>query len=413
MKNVIALIMILSVIAISAINKISYPYTFTGQTSPKVTWLDADFLTAKNVINQSIDTINRLRDTTFKYLYGRSYTGSGAVVNASAPTIVNPSISGALLTDATIDTIINSPVIDTIKGVMRIEPTSSNQIEFPATAELWARGKFYGGDAYFIDSIEAGYLKANSFSGNDVRVDDSIKGVTGEYSGRVKATDFESSDSIIGESGLFGIGKINTQTTTTTSGRTAFTLNLKTSGDMANGHGALLLWSIADDQNVENSIGIISTVRNGADNTGKMRFDVYESGTRYQNLTYTKNDLSMTGRVSSDSSRVKATYIPIRTINSSGTTNLTKENSFVTITTSGVTANLPDANGSGFILEICTTGNSANVSPFGDVIVPILCSPSGTLALGATCGAAAKYHGTCARFIDCANNTWCVFPTYE
>lgn len=78
----------------------------------------------------------------------------------------------------------------------------------------------------------------------------------------------------------------------TTGGLTALTAQLSTSGDMTDGFGPLTLYRIKDTAAVENPIGYMGALRDGADNSGSLVFAAYSAGTIYPFVKMTK-DLSL------------------------------------------------------------------------------------------------------------------------
>ncbi len=90
---------------------------------------------------------------------------------------------------------------------------------------------------------------------------------------------------LVNDSGTFKIesSSFPLRTTRLTSSTNSINANtivkLKSSGDMADGFGPLLNFSIEDTAAVENFIGLIAVVRDGADNSGKMLFQTYNAGT--------------------------------------------------------------------------------------------------------------------------------------
>lgn len=68
-------------------------------------------------------------------------------------------------------------------------------------------------------------------------------------------------------------------TTVTNAGRSSYALRLKTSGDMTDGFGPIYTFIIMDDAGVSNVIGEMFCTRDGADNSGRYQFAVYDAGT--------------------------------------------------------------------------------------------------------------------------------------
>ncbi len=95
----------------------------------------------------------------------------------------------------------------------------------------------------------------------------------------------------------------------------AQSLNVKTSGNMADGFGAALTFRIEDATAGPNTIGRIDCVRDGADNSGKLIFHAFKNGALGNNLTIDSDgdidcaagDITTTGEYSQ--SKIKLTSI--------------------------------------------------------------------------------------------------------
>jgi hypothetical protein len=462
MKKVIGLILIFSLIAFAAINKISYTYTFTGQTSPKVTWLDANFTTAKNAINQTIDSTNRLRDTTFKYLYGRSFTGTGAIVNASAPTLINP-----VLTTPTIGLIngLNDTIRiadgDTLKASdSKLTKISTEYISFSeygfignagigksqaTISDLYAinaylsntvavTGRAIASDFEASDSVKAVNASfSGRITGTDVALSDSVKAVNAAFTGRVTGTDLSVSDSLISNSidattrvvtdsiyaGEAVFETSNTPLLVTKINNAdnvlrAVTLEAKSTSNRLDGFGTGINYVMTDDGVSKSNLASISAVRNGADNTGKLNFSAYNAGSSTTTLTIEPNYATITGTLQVDSLQANRVVYPIRTINSTGTTTLDKTKSHVYHTAASGTLELPDASGSGVSITVMTVNEIVINTDGSDEFPQSYCSPASnkTMQLGmvsASCGSLSSVTSTkSVTFIDCANEKWCV-----
>lgn len=75
-----------------------------------------------------------------------------------------------------------------------------------------------------------------------------------------------------------GIATIERNTASTTGQIGTAIIKATSSGDMADTFGATFQFAIEDTANVENLIGYVSAVRNGADNTGRLQFGAYNAG---------------------------------------------------------------------------------------------------------------------------------------
>ena len=69
---------------------------------------------------------------------------------------------------------------------------------------------------------------------------------------------------------------------------TVITVTRKTSGDMVDGFGVTVGWRIEDDAGVANLIATLEAVRDGADTSGKLNFNVLNAGVWYRPLTLFK-----------------------------------------------------------------------------------------------------------------------------
>jgi len=76
----------------------------------------------------------------------------------------------------------------------------------------------------------------------------------------------------------------------------AWRLTGQSSGDMADGFGTALFWTIEDDAAVKNNIAYWSAERAGADNTGLIRHFVYEAGVANQIFEASGNTFTVTSR---------------------------------------------------------------------------------------------------------------------
>lgn len=85
----------------------------------------------------------------------------------------------------------------------------------------------------------------------------------------------------------FPVSRFIRSTSVTTGLRTALMLTNRTSADMADGFGSGLELAIQDSAGVENSLGAIYGVRNGADNTGDLQFQTASAGSATTKLTIT------------------------------------------------------------------------------------------------------------------------------
>ncbi|MFH1608004.1 MAG: hypothetical protein ABIA78_02625, partial [archaeon] len=80
------------------------------------------------------------------------------------------------------------------------------------------------------------------------------------------------------------------RTTATTNSYVSFGNFLaKTSGDMADGFGGGNIFYIKDTAGVENPIGVMKVIRDGADNSGKMVFTTVNAGSGGDNLVIDKS----------------------------------------------------------------------------------------------------------------------------
>lgn len=76
-----------------------------------------------------------------------------------------------------------------------------------------------------------------------------------------------------------GVMTVNRSNANTTGAQGTLILKATTSGSMGNTYGVSLGFAVQDTDAVENSIGTIQVLRNGADNTGDMYFNVSNAGT--------------------------------------------------------------------------------------------------------------------------------------
>jgi hypothetical protein len=88
---------------------------------------------------------------------------------------------------------------------------------------------------------------------------------------------------VVGSS--YPVFKVDRTTTATNSIGSGFNLRTITSGDMIDGFGGGFVFSIQDNAGVENFIGRIAAIRNGADNTGALRFDIGNGTTEAMRIT--------------------------------------------------------------------------------------------------------------------------------
>lgn len=72
--------------------------------------------------------------------------------------------------------------------------------------------------------------------------------------------------------------------------RSVIALQHRTSGDMADGFGCQFTFDIRDNAGVDNMIAGISAVRDGADNSGKISFDVYKAGVQAKGVMNIDSD---------------------------------------------------------------------------------------------------------------------------
>lgn len=422
------LLLIMATGLYAAITKATLPYVIANYSSPKTFMIDGNDIALRNVLNQVVDSTNRFRDTLAKYLYGRSFTGNGSIVYSNSPTITTPIIatikgSGNSVTINSTDTL--KSTLSNLGGLTFADGEIKSNVN-----SYWVTIDSIYSTTGYIQNLNGGQFNPNGIDvngtirGNFVFADDSLYGLKIE-SGRLKTNDIDVNDSIISKTII--ASSVNTPiyaeklTTSSSSAQEVITLNaVLTSGEVANFFGPKIEFRYTDLDNSKKSLGDIRIVRHPDDDNGLYKLTLLKNGvpTLISDISPLSHEFYVpiiSKSINSDSSRVGAEYRTIRTVSSSGTATLTKQYSFVWVTASGVTLNLPDANGSGFSLETCSSVYFVNVNPAasGDVLNGTACSPSSGFVLGTTCGSGAKYHGLCAKFIDCANNVWCVFPTYD
>jgi hypothetical protein len=90
---------------------------------------------------------------------------------------------------------------------------------------------------------------------------------------------------------LDGQTEFNDTVTSTNVQQTVTRIKLTSTGDIADGHGPALEFAIEDNAAVDNPIGQVVAVRNGADNSGKVVVRVADSGTFQNMLTVTTSDV--------------------------------------------------------------------------------------------------------------------------
>lgn len=77
----------------------------------------------------------------------------------------------------------------------------------------------------------------------------------------------------------------NLTTSATNNVQSSFQLKTTSTGDMLNGFGGGMLWAIQDTAAVENNIAGISGIRDGADNSGKLVFRTFLTGSSNNRMT--------------------------------------------------------------------------------------------------------------------------------
>lgn len=82
----------------------------------------------------------------------------------------------------------------------------------------------------------------------------------------------------------FPVGKFTRETTSTSSISSGYLLHSKTSGNMADGFGGGIVFSIQDNISAEENIATLYAIRDGADNSGAMTLNTYLNGTRTEKL---------------------------------------------------------------------------------------------------------------------------------
>jgi len=89
-----------------------------------------------------------------------------------------------------------------------------------------------------------------------------------------------------------GVGwalKTEYQTALASGVASSFYLKTKSTGNMVDGFGGGILFSIEDDTSDENIIGTIYGLRDGADNSGVLTFNTYKAGSRSEWMRITKD----------------------------------------------------------------------------------------------------------------------------
>ena len=85
----------------------------------------------------------------------------------------------------------------------------------------------------------------------------------------------------------FPLARIERTTSLTSAVRSTISVVHKTSADMTDGFGADISFSIVDSSGVDNEIGMIGVLRDGADNSGAFQFRSYNAGSLSEKLRIT------------------------------------------------------------------------------------------------------------------------------
>jgi hypothetical protein len=156
---------------------------------------------------------------------------------------------------------------------------------FVAGSEAAARGIFYSDGAYGIgDGVGSRDIYLGRSSAGVISItSDKVSGraslmVSNITASRITASTLYVSDNldVIGPSYPVMRG---TRLTTDTDGlRGVAVLRHQTTSDMVDGFGAQFAFQIRDSAGVDNTLGGFSAVRDGADNSGKLTFQVFNAG---------------------------------------------------------------------------------------------------------------------------------------
>jgi hypothetical protein len=102
------------------------------------------------------------------------------------------------------------------------------------------------------------------------------------------------------EADVFPVSDFIRRTASTNLLNSSWRLSGVTTGDMADGFGTALFWSIEDDAAVRQNIAFFSAERAGADNSGLYRLRVYDAGVPRQVYEASRNTMTITSRAKAE-----------------------------------------------------------------------------------------------------------------
>ena len=142
--------------------------------------------------------------------------------------------------------------------------------------DLWVSSTYIGDATWNLREDANNYFTIADVGGSER--------VTVDTSGNVGINNASPAAKLDVVSSDFPVGKFTRQTTATNVPNSGYLLHTQSSGNMSDGFGGGIVFSLQDDTSAEENIATLYAVRDGADDSGALEFHTYLNGSRNERM---------------------------------------------------------------------------------------------------------------------------------